>query len=214
MVASFYTFNTEVISVTCLCRHDNSASKNSFVQEALEAALKVSTAMGKPPRNSLLIDIVGDNDFYSQERTNQPVRTFVSSPYLYLGRPAYKVPSQKSSAPLNPPPFAHLNTTLAKVHKTGLGSSAAMVTSLVAGVLLHLSGASQQEELDNKTLRLFHNVAQYAHSRAQGKVGSGFDVSSAIFGSQVYYRFAPECLQKLLDQTDVGSVCTRNVQCS
>lgn len=51
----------------------SSASKNGFVQEALEAALKVSTAMGKPPRNNLLVDIVGDNDFYSQERTVTPV---------------------------------------------------------------------------------------------------------------------------------------------
>ncbi|KAK9898615.1 Phosphomevalonate kinase [Cystobasidium minutum MCA 4210] len=164
-----------------LVQVQDGASKNPFVQEALEAALKVSTAMGKPPGNNLLIDIVGDNDFYSQERGK---------------------PSSSSGVPFNPPPFAHLNTTLAKVHKTGLGSSAAMVTSLVAGVLLHLSGASQQEALDQKTLRLFHNVAQYAHSRAQGKVGSGFDVSAAIFGSQVYYRFAPECLQKLLDQAN------------
>lgn len=77
-----------------------------------------------------------------------------------------------------------------------------MVTSLVAGLLLHLSGADQKD-LDHNTLNLYHNVAQYAHSRAQGKVGSGFDVSSAIFGSQVYYRFSTECLQRLLDQNSV-----------
>ena len=50
-----------------------SAPKNGFVQEALEAALKVSTAMGKPPKSDLLVDIVGDNDFYSQDRKAQPV---------------------------------------------------------------------------------------------------------------------------------------------
>lgn len=113
--------------------------------------------------------------------------------------------STSTTPPLKEPPaFAHLNTSISKVHKTGLGSSAAMVTSLVAAVILHLSG-SDRKELDSKTLDLYHNVAQYAHSRAQGKVGSGFDVSSAIFGSQVYYRFSTNCLQRLLDQNNVGT---------
>lgn len=45
-----------------------------------------------------------------------------------------------------------------------------------------------------------HNVAQYVHCLAQGKVGSGFDVSSATFGSQLYTRFAPEVLQPLMGE--------------
>lgn len=36
------------------------------------------------------------------------------------------------------------------------------------------------------------------HSLAQGKIGSGFDVSSACFGSQVYTRFSPVHLDPLL----------------
>jgi len=34
---------------------------------------------------------------------------------------------------------------------------------------------------------------------AQGKVGSGFDVSAAVFGSQLYTRFNPVRLQPLMD---------------
>ncbi|CAK9208385.1 unnamed protein product [Sphagnum troendelagicum] len=37
-------------------------------------------------------------------------------------------------------------------------------------------------------------VSQAAHCAAQGKVGSGFDVSSAVFGSQRYVRFSPSVL--------------------
>jgi phosphomevalonate kinase len=39
-----------------------------------------------------------------------------------------------------------------------------------------------------------HNLAQAAHCAAQGKVGSGFDVASAVFGSCLYRRFSPAIL--------------------
>ena len=34
-----------------------------------------------------------------------------------------------------------------------------------------------------------HNLSQLAHAVAQGKIGSGFDVSAAVYGSQIYQRF-------------------------
>ena len=37
-------------------------------------------------------------------------------------------------------------------------------------------------------------MAQAAHCAAQGKVGSGFDVASAVFGSCLYRRFSPSIL--------------------
>jgi len=43
-----------------------------------------------------------------------------------------------------------------------------------------------------------HNTAQYIHCLAQGKVGSGFDVSSATYGSQLYQRFSPDLLTPLM----------------
>jgi phosphomevalonate kinase len=45
-----------------------SASRNPFVQYALEAALKISFALGRKVQHGLRVDIVGDNDFYSQKR--------------------------------------------------------------------------------------------------------------------------------------------------
>lgn len=83
--------------------------------------------------------------------------------------------------------------------KTGLGSSAAMTTAVVAGLLqyfgrvdLPLHGVVKEDgEAD---LELVHSVAQAAHCAAQGKIGSGFDVSCAVYGSQRYVRFSPSVL--------------------
>lgn len=50
-----------------------------------------------------------------------------------------------------------------------------------------------------------HNLAQFVHCLAQGKVGSGFDVSAAVFGSQLYTRFNPVRLQPLMDGDPVSA---------
>ncbi|TXG54226.1 hypothetical protein EZV62_019482 [Acer yangbiense] len=88
-----------------------------------------------------------------------------------------------------------------EVAKTGLGSSAAMTTAVVSA-LLHYFGvvniSSSEDQLQEKKnssdLDMVHVIAQSAHCIAQGKVGSGFDVSSAVYGSQRYIRFSPEVL--------------------
>lgn len=92
-----------------------------------------------------------------------------------------------------------------EVAKTGLGSSAAMTTSVVAA-LLHYFGVvnlfslskDQHQENNSMDLNLVHIIAQSAHCIAQGKVGSGFDVSSAVYGSQRYVRFSMEVLSSAL----------------
>jgi len=89
-----------------------------------------------------------------------------------------------------------------EVAKTGLGSSAAMTTSVVAALLhylgavnLPLSTENLPEELSvDSDLDLVHIIAQSAHCIAQGKIGSGFDVSAAVYGSQRYIRFSPAVL--------------------
>lgn len=43
-----------------------------------------------------------------------------------------------------------------------------------------------------------HALAQLTHCLAQGKVGSGFDVSSAVYGSHAYRRFSPAILTPLM----------------
>jgi phosphomevalonate kinase len=102
------------------------------------------------------------------------------------------------------PPFAPTGVTLANVSKTGLGSSAALITSLVAALLIHLAvvppSAFAGTGPDSLHARaVVHNLAQFIHCLAQGKVGSGFDVASAVFGSQIYTRFSPEVIRSLMD---------------
>ncbi|PKI85045.1 phosphomevalonate kinase [Malassezia vespertilionis] len=138
-------------------------------------------------QSGIEIVVLGDNDYYSH-RSNGHAPTLEELRAL--------------------PPFVALGCTLEEVHKTGLGSSAAMTTSLTAGVLLHL-GACRTEMHENEarltlgSLGLIHNVAQLAHCAAQGKVGSGFDVSASVWGSQLYRRFDPFLLQESM-QPEVG----------
>lgn len=93
-------------------------------------------------------------------------------------------------------PFCFTHATLASVHKTGLGSSAALITSLVAGLLLYFGRIEDVTSDENK--RWIHNTAQFVHCFAQGKVGSGFDVSSAVWGSHRYTRFNPDILKPMM----------------
>lgn len=88
-----------------------------------------------------------------------------------------------------------------EVAKTGLGSSAAMTTAVVAALLHYLGVVNlasvlndHYQENDAADLDVVHVIAQTAHCLAQGKVGSGFDVSSAVYGSHRYVRFSPEVL--------------------
>jgi hypothetical protein len=88
----------------------------------------------------------------------------------------------------------------------------------VAGLLSHLSlidlnpastpmttttatatATPQPVPTPSRSLDLVHSLAQLAHCLAQGKVGSGFDVSSAVYGSHLYRRFSPSILTPLMD---------------
>lgn len=79
-----------------------------------------------------------------------------------------------------------------EIAKTGLGSSATLVTSLLAALLgtfgaISLPGEAVTLGAASTTptsLALLHSLAQLCHCAAQGKVGSGFDVCSATYGSQ------------------------------
>ncbi|PWN49247.1 ribosomal protein S5 domain 2-like protein [Violaceomyces palustris] len=148
------------------------------------------------------IYVLGDNDFYSQRDT------------LSLTPP--QAPSSEDLRSL--PPFVKQTCKIKDVHKTGLGSSAAMTTSLVGCLLIHLGAAqdpllrsesssvTRTEDLTESTLALIHNLAQLAHCAAQGKVGSGFDVSAAVWGSQLYRRFEPAVIQSILDEGEKVTV--------
>ncbi|CAI2170126.1 17748_t:CDS:2 [Funneliformis geosporum] len=125
------------------------------------------------------IYIIGNNDFYSQreqlKKRNLPLT---------------------SSSLKSLEPFCKVHCNVNEVHKTGLGSSAALITSLVAALFVHFEVTSNQ--IDDR--RLIHNVAQFCHCLAQGKVGSGFDVSAAVWGSHIYKRFSPSVLEDVMNQ--------------
>lgn len=112
--------------------------------------------------------------------------------------------------------------------KTGLGSSAALVSSMVAAMFKHFgaldepvaaeSAAAAAASADassaasaflalpvSSRLSLAHNLAQLIHCSAQGKVGSGFDVATAFHGSQTYRRFTPAVISDLLALASTGA---------
>lgn len=94
--------------------------------------------------------------------------------------------------------------TITKVPKTGLGSSACLVTVLTSALVSVFMG-DKFDVRNESILLLTHNLAQVAHCQAQGKVGSGFDVAAATFGSILYQRFSPDLINSLpnIKQTDV-----------
>lgn len=63
------------------------------------------------------------------------------------------------------------------------------------------------DQLDTQEKTLVHNVAQFVHCFAQGKVGSGFDVSSAVWGSHRYKRFNPAILTPIMVSKKKGENC-------
>ncbi|XP_059275586.1 phosphomevalonate kinase, peroxisomal isoform X2 [Lycium ferocissimum] len=167
-------------------------SRNPFVEHAVQYAIAAAHAtLDKDKKDTLQklllqgldITILGCNEFYS-----------------------YRNQIEARGLPLTPeslaslPPFASITFNAEEstgenrkpeVAKTGLGSSAAMTTAVVASVLHYLGVVNLSSLAD---VDVVHVIAQTAHCIAQGKVGSGFDVSSAVYGSQRYIRFSPEVL--------------------
>ncbi|SCV05878.1 LANO_0H17172g1_1 [Lachancea nothofagi CBS 11611] len=91
--------------------------------------------------------------------------------------------------------FRFHDSTITEVPKTGLGSSAGLVTVLTTCLLsVFCRGLDVGSEKD---LGIIHNISQIAHCQAQGKVGSGFDVAAAVFGSIIYQRFDAKLIENL-----------------
>ncbi|KAL8138791.1 hypothetical protein V2J09_004792 [Rumex salicifolius] len=176
-------------------------ARNPFVEQAVQYAVAAAhEKLGKDKKDSLDkllvkgldITILGSNDFYSY-------RSELAARGLPLTTEALAALPTFSSISFND---ANDDNCKPEVAKTGLGSSAAM-TSAVVAALLHYLGtvnllASTRNPCDessgNKDLDMVHIIAQTSHCIAQGKVGSGFDVSSAVYGSQHYVRFSPDVI--------------------
>ncbi|KAJ5619920.1 Phosphomevalonate kinase eukaryotic [Penicillium lagena] len=151
--------------------------RNPFVETSLSYALTyISYVANSKDFGSLIITILADNDYYSETA-------------------ASKGPASRARGGR----FANFGVPLQDAHKTGLGSSAALVTAFVSALVIHRT--MHADDLGAGRDKL-HNLAQAAHCAAQGKVGSGFDVAAAVYGSCLYRRFSPAILEAV---GDVGS---------
>ena len=163
-----------------LLQLDSLSGKNPYLYCALLFSLSLvysSPDFKNRLKDGLKIAVLGDNDFYSQADNLARKE---------LPRTAAGLAQLEPFMPLGP---------LSGVRKTGLGSSAALVTSVVLAVLSYFGVISLDEEHGRE---VGHATAQLAHCLAQGKVGSGFDVASAVYGSGVYRRFDPEIVGRLI----------------
>lgn len=101
--------------------------------------------------------------------------------------------------------FSYHQLPISKVPKTGLGSSAALSASVTAALYRVLIETKKERTDVDTNKQIIHTLAQVAHCVAQGKIGSGFDVASATFGSVKYRRFPADIIpDSLLKNKDFG----------
>lgn len=170
---------------------------NPFVETTLSYALTYISRAGAQAATTSIqparLTILADNDYYSQPAT--------SSEAASASATTLSSTSTSSSSSTPQPPhhsrFRPIPVPISKAHKTGLGSSAALVTSLTAALLTHYLPLSVFDLSTPSGRSRLHNLAQAAHCAAQGKVGSGFDVAAAVRGGCLYRRFGPHVLAVL-----------------
>ena len=168
-------------------------SENGFVEKTLRVSLLALVDDEKHENLSqITLTIQGDNDFYSliphlQERGDP--KTLSAAQALPRFLPAPRVNG--------------------KIVKTGLGSSACLVTSLAAALWYSLKGQGGNDDDD---VKMIFRLAQICHCHSQGKVGSGFDVAAACHGTHIYERFPKALLADLLTQLDNDTISTDTLQ--
>ncbi|KAL7529647.1 hypothetical protein ACHAXR_003071 [Thalassiosira sp. AJA248-18] len=177
---------------------------------AFHARLQQHGDLNAGERVALAIKLRADNDFYSQITRLKERGWDLTPQNLKKLEPFLPCPKDESTGEL-------------VVNKTGMGSSAALVTSIVGALLrffgiicLPISdgegvGLDAEEKtngdsgVEKEGLRIAHNLAQICHCHAQGKVGSGFDVSSAIYGSHIYTRFSKGVINEFLERVALAT---------
>ncbi|EGW35423.1 uncharacterized protein SPAPADRAFT_132799 [Spathaspora passalidarum NRRL Y-27907] len=120
----------------------------------------------------------------------QPESTYDLNIDIYSD-PGYHTQENTTVKQLSKKKFLYHSRAINEVEKTGLGSSAGLV-AVVTTALVSYFKPGQEADKD-----LLHNIAQIAHCYAQKKIGSGFDVAAAIYGSIIFRRFQPEIIDKV-----------------
>ena len=150
---------------------DLKLNRNVFVETALSYALTYIASVASPNITPASMTILADNDYYS-------------------------TPADLTAGASAASRFQTLGVPISKAHKTGLGSSAALVTAFTGALLTYYLPKAIFDISSGSGKRKLHNLAQAAHCAAQGKVGSGFDIASAVYGSCLYKRFSPSILSR------------------
>lgn len=82
--------------------------------------------------------------------------------------------------------------------KLGLGSSSTTVVSILCALLIESEYIPLSTCLNNTIPPTFYTLlsqlACKAHNAAQGRIGSGFDVITAVFGSCIFEKTESDCL--------------------
>ncbi|CAI4035691.1 hypothetical protein SMKI_13G3420 [Saccharomyces mikatae IFO 1815] len=154
-----------------------SGSKNPFIEKVIANVFSYfkPSLDDYSSRNLFVIDIFSDDAYHSQE----------DSVTKHHGNRRLSFHSHR----------------IEEVPKTGLGSSAGLVTVLTTA----LASFFVPDLADNvdKYRKMIHNLSQVSHCQAQGKIGSGFDVAAAAYGSIKYRRFPPALISNL---PEIGTV--------
>ncbi|CDK24088.1 unnamed protein product [Kuraishia capsulata CBS 1993] len=155
--------------------------KNSKRNPFAEATVHTLVNYVKPTQNyRIKVTIFSDSEYHTQDGTRLESSTNGSKKFHWHTKPIDQVP------------------------KTGLGSSAGLVTVLTTALLsIYVPNFKCNDE---RSLLQIHNVAQIAHCIAQKKVGSGFDVAAATYGSIVYRRFEPAIITQLVSESHLLSL--------
>ena len=217
-------FSSTAPEIRLLPRYPSSHVTNAFVERALTLSLAYIRLSAGPDEFDRIIDATtrggevalsvklrADNDFYSQVGTLRSRGMDLTPGNVSALEPFVPCPKVTDGA---------TGEEKLVVNKTGMGSSAALVTSLVGALLRYFGvvslpgsgeggGGGGDREAAENGLRICHNLAQVCHCSAQGKVGSGFDVSAAVWGSHVYRRFSKSVLAPLLDRIEANQVVAK-----
>ncbi|DBA01309.1 TPA: hypothetical protein N0F65_001814 [Lagenidium giganteum] len=176
-------------SSTCAADHVQSqtSDRNAYVEETLVATMNGLLGLDQAvlvehlramqqQQERLHVLLQADNDFYSQVHRLQAANQCLCREHL------------RALPPFLPPSMEQQADGSLVAAKTGMGSSAALITSLVAALMAFFLPTLDLAR-PGPDLYLIHNMAQLCHCFVQRKIGSGFDVSTACFGSQRYTRF-------------------------
>lgn len=101
--------------------------------------------------------------------------------------------------------------------KTGLGSSSATTISIFRSLFKLFSENHIISPVEDESTLIF-KLASIAHNLAQGNLGSGFDLSCSLWGSQVYRRpnkhlISFDHLNEMWDNERIPFILPNNIRC-